>query len=333
MEEDARFGSASLSQVAELLGQSEDDVLAEATRLVGDGAASRGWLRADAVTALIADVTPLLSLSDAEPLILKAFRQAQESLKTEWTAMAVPVLKNRLLQLSSKSFRESDYGSPNIWHFVTQFPKVIATEGVRPRERVRLIEPENVEANERETPAALDPAGMGRIRQDLWRALFDYSAQETFVWDEAKGRARVRSELDPESAPVLPTLSAEDMNELRAEFVRLQEKVSDHDAVRLDEWVTRGGPTVALPRLYRGLWNAHLKSHAANTLRAFFLSEGLDVPKDLVERVSTHVEPEREVERLRRLAHRYIDAMTAEELARLSIEMAVVLRIPGHAER
>ncbi|MCI2956353.1 hypothetical protein MN032_01505 [Agromyces atrinae] len=332
MEEVARFGSASLSQVAKLIGQSDDQVLATAEGLVGDGAANRGWLRADAVTALLEGVLSPLPRSDVEPLILKAFRQAQESPKADWTTMAVPVLKNRLLQLSSGEFRESDYGSPNIWHFVTQFPEVLAAEGARPHERVRLIEPEAIEADSRATPAALDPAGLGRIRQDLWRAVFDYSAQETFVWDERKGRARVRTHSDTDSLPVLPTLSAEDMGELRAEFVRLQERVSDYDATRLDEWAARGGPTAALPRLYRGLWNAHLKSHAANALRAFFLAEDLDVPTDLVGGVLTPDVPEREAEQLRRLAHRYIDAMTADELGRLSFEMAVVARVPARGE-
>jgi hypothetical protein len=333
MDEDARFGSASLSQLAQLLGKTEDQVATEATALVGDGAVRRGWLRADAVSALVTGVASPRPLSDAEPLILRAFRQAQESLKTDWTEMAVPVLKNRLLQLSSNTFNELEYGSPNIWHFVTRFPELLGTEGAHSHERVRLLKVEQVEADERERPAALDPAGLGRVRPDLWRATFDYSANEAFVWDEVLGRARARSDGDSENMPILPTLTENDMKQLRTEFVNLQEKVSEHDLARLNEWVVRGGPTVALPRLYRGLWNAHLKSHAANKLRAFFLAESLDVPKDLVGRSVTPTEPEHEVERVRRLVHRYVDAMTADELLRLSIEMAVVLRLAAHSEK
>lgn len=333
MENETRFGSASLAQVARLLGQAEDEVAAEATKLVGDGAASRGWLIPQAVTRLVDGVESLRPVSELEELILMAFQQAQESSKREWTAMAVPVLKNRLLELSSKTFRETDYGSPNIWHLVTRFPDLLGTEGVRPREHVRLLQPHRVAADSREQPGTLDPAGTSRIRQDLWQAMFDYASEKTYVWDEVTGRARVRSESDRAEILVMPTLTAEDMNELRKEFVHVQESVSEHDEERLETWVRTSGPTVALPRLYRSLWNAHLKSHAANKLRSFFLAASLDVPKDLLGRTDEPVEPASEVERTRRLAHRYIDAMTAEELSRLSIEMAVLLRVPTRAEK
>ncbi|WP_064722762.1 hypothetical protein [Paenarthrobacter nicotinovorans] len=333
MENDTRFGSASIAQVAELLGKTEEEVAAEATKLVGAEAAHRGWLVPLAVSKLVDGVPSPRTPSEVEPLILRAFQQAQESSKNEWTSMAVPVLKNRLLGLSSRKFREADYGSPNIWHLVTKLPHLLATEGTSPLERVRILEPGRVQADDRETPSALDPAGAGRIRQDLWQAMFDYATQKTYVWDEVTGRARVLMERDNADIPVMPTLSAEDMNDLRQEFVQVQETFSNHDKERLDEWVQKSGPTVALPRVYRGLWNAHLKSHAANKLRAFFLAANLDVPKDLLLQAAAPSDSEHNVERERRLAHRYIDAMTADELRRLSIEMAVVLRVPMHSER
>ncbi len=298
---------------------------------MGDGFATRGWLTPEAVSALVSDVPSSRPRQEAEQLILEAFRQAQESTKQEWTSMTVPVLKNRLLQLSSKRFNETDFGSPNIWHFVTQFPELIKAEGERPRETVRMLQPQVVETDPRDTPAALDPAAKGRIRQDLWQAVFDYASQRTYVWDETLGRARALSEQDRSDLPVIPTLSTTDMKELRQEFVEAQRAVAEKDVNRLQEWVDRGGPTVALPRIYRSLWNAHLKSHAANRLRAFFLNADLDVPKDLVATAS-HA-PDHAVESARRLAHRYIDAMTAEELDRLSIELAVVMRVSVRSEK
>ncbi len=332
MDHAVRFGSASLAQVAELLGQNEEQVLAEAAALLGEGIADRGRLAPDAVSALIASVEPRRPVSDAEPLILAAFQQAEDKSKVEWTSMAVPVLKNRLLQLTSRNFREDEYGSPNIWHFVTLFPALLATEGEYPRERVRLLTRARLQSADVGEPASLDPAGLGRIRSDLWRAVVDYRSQEVYVWDETTGRARVRKAQDAEHLPVLPTLSAEDMGRLRREFVDTQERVSDQDAKRLEEWTTRAGPTIALPRMYRGLWNALVKSHVADMLRSFFLGKGLDVPGDMLVRASSALEPDREVERLRKLVHHYVDAMTAEELGRLSIEMAVVLRVPVRTE-
>ncbi|WP_426181838.1 hypothetical protein [Microbacterium sp. TWP3-1-2b2] len=327
MDEVARFGTASVAQVAHLLSREEEQVLAEALRLTGEGSAVRGWLTAEAVAALVNGVERKRPLAEADPFIIKAFGQAQERSKPEWTSMTIPVLKNRLLQVSSQTFREMDYGSPNIWHFVTLFPHLLRTDGVRPGERVHLVDPSIVEPSSTDESAALDPVGRGRIRVDLWRAVFDYSSGKEYVWDDTVGRARLRAPEDV-ARPIIPTLGEEDLRGLRDEFVQTQDAISEHDSNRLNDWVEGAGATAALPRFYRGLWNAHLKSHAADRLRAFFVSEGLAVPVDMLERVADAVQPESDVERARRAAHRYVDAMTGEELARLSIEIAVVMRVP-----
>lgn len=299
--------------------------------MCGEGAAYRGWLTPEAVTALTKEIVPRRPLSEAEPMVLQAFRQARESAKTDWDSMAVPVLKNRLLLATSQTFDETDYGAPNIWHFVTLFPHLLQTSGVRPKERVRLLEElEDVDGTPPAT-VALDPVAKGRLRVDLWRAIFDYSAGKEFVWDEIAGRARARVDTDGD-LPILPTLTREDLRDLRREFVATQERVSDHDAQRLDTWATGNGATAALPRIYRSLWNTHLKSHAANRLRSFFTHAQVDVPNDLFGGTPRVREKETDIERHRRHAHRYIDAMTGEELARLSIEIAVVARVQLPAE-
>lgn len=326
MEELARFGRASLAQVAELTGRSEEQVAEAAVRLEGEGAAVRGMLAASAVTPLIAGVEPARSLRDAEVLLRNAFRLARESAKADWDSMAVPVLKNRLLQLTDGTFREQDFGAPSIWHFVTLFPGLVVCEGARPSERVRLREPELIETDDRDDSAELDPVGKGRIRNDLWRAVFDYRSGKTYAWDEALGRASEHADSGSTSIRV-PTITAPELRDLRREFTRTQETVSEHDAARLAEWVEGAGATAALPRFYRPLWNAHLKSHAADRLRTFFMQAGLDVPSDLIANASPTTSPVSEVEHARRRAHAYVDAMTAEELGRLSIELSVIARV------
>lgn len=84
--------------------------------------------------------------------------------------------------------------------------------------------------------------------------------------------------------------------------------------------------------LSEAAWNTHLKSHAANRLRSFFTHAQVDVPNDLFGGTPRVREKETDIERHRRHAHRYIDAMTGEELARLSIEIAVVARVQLPAE-
>ena len=331
MDQLSRFGSASLSQMADLLGITEQEVVSDATRLVGEGSAHRGWLTPEAVSVLLERITPVRPLSEAEPIILQAFRQARESAKSDWNSMAVPVLKNRLLLATSQSFNEFDYGAPNIWHFVTLFPHLLRTDGVRPRERVHLLQVLEGLGDAGASPVKLDPMGKGRLRVDLWRAIFDYTAGQQFVWDEALGRARPSKDGD-HGLPVLPTLTQEDVRNLRREFVGTQEKVTDHDSQRLEEWAIGTGATAALPKIYRSLWSTHLKSHAANTLRAFFAHENLDVPEDLFGGVARVREHESDVERRRRLAHHYVDAMTGDELARLSFEIGVIARVPLPSE-
>lgn len=326
MEDHSRFGRASLRQVADLTGQTEEQVYEAAVRLAGEGAAVRGWLVASAVAALAADVKRVRPLDDAEEMVLNAFRLAREADKPDWASMAVPVLKNRLLQLSSGAFREQDFGSPNIWHFVTLFPAFLDCAGVRPSERVELRNPDLIEAETSHAAASLDPVARGRIRDDLWRAVFDYKSGITYVWDEAIGRAREATSRDAEAIRV-PTVTEADLRESRAEFVRTQGAVSEHDALRLGKWISGTGATVALPKFYRQLWNAHLKSHAAERLRTFFIQEGLDVPSDLIASVDPPPAKESVVEHARRRAHLYIDAMTGEELSRLSIELSVVARV------
>lgn len=323
----ARYGSASLRQVAALLDQDEVEVLTSATSAAGEDAAVRGWLKPEAVSALVAGVEPRRRLCEAQPLIVEAFRQAGESSKSDWTSMTVPVLKNRLLHLTSQGFNEADYGSPNIWHFVTLFPSLLATEGDRPNERIRLLNPEELQTTSSKTPTSVNSRGRGRLRADLWRAVFDYQAKMTFVWDEALGLARPAGDGEALGLPVIPTLSADEMKTLRASFVKAQERLSPHNHERLNRWATIGGTTAALPKTYRPLWNDHLKSHATSVLLSFFADEGLNAPTDLIEPVDAAPSEDNHVERARHLAHRYIDAMTGEELSRLSIELAVAARV------
>lgn len=247
----SRYGSASLRQVAALLNQNEAEVLASAKAAVGEDAAARGWLKPEAVAALVGGVQPRRSLVEAEPLILEAFRQAEESSKSNWASMAVPVLKNRLLNVTSQGFNEADYGSPSIWHFVTLFPSLLVTEGARPNERIRLIHPEELETASGKTPNSLESIGRGRLRADLWRAVFDYHAEVTFVWDEGRGIARAADDGGPQGLPIIPTMSADDVRRLRLEFVGIQERVSEHNLERLNRWASTGGTTAALPKIYR----------------------------------------------------------------------------------
>lgn len=147
---------------------------------------------------------------DSRTLIKKAFDKARESGRPDWHRMSVAVLKNRLLDLTDRTFREADYGVSSFREFVTQHDDFL-------------------ELDESTTPpvAALknavferqpDPGSeRSRIRSDLWWAVLNFSSQQKYFWDPA---AQVARTAGPEEAlgPEMPTITADT-------FYRMEERV------------------------------------------------------------------------------------------------------------
>ena len=62
---------------------------------------------------------------ESRTLIERAFAKAQESGRADWHKMTVAVLKNRLLDLTERSFRESDYGASTFLEFVRSHDDIL----------------------------------------------------------------------------------------------------------------------------------------------------------------------------------------------------------------
>ncbi len=71
--------------------------------------------------------------SDPRELIRAAFAKAQESGRPDWQRMTVAVLKNRILDLTEGTFRESDYdyGASTFQEFARNHGDILAFDDTR----------------------------------------------------------------------------------------------------------------------------------------------------------------------------------------------------------
>ncbi len=272
--------------------------------------------------------------TDFRDLVRQAFEMARRTGRQDWFIMALPVLKNRILQLTHREFREADYGGASFRALLHQVSDIISLDDTRSPALVTLIGHEQEPAPDA-TPAATPDLRVGsKIRPDLWDAMLDYSSGATYVWDAAQGLARLAQ--DPDEAPILPTAKPEDLATWRQEFLeRLGDALSSADRERVVLWKDEARPTASLPPHLRGRWVAVLKRKIADRILAWFTEHGLQAPPDLV--LSPPVETAKSetgsgrpvgatVAELRAFLTDCINVMTEEELCELRLPPAVVLR-------
>jgi hypothetical protein len=65
---------------------------------------------------------------DAKTLTRQAFEQARLSGRQEWQMMTTAVLKNRMLQLTSREFTEAAYGANSVLDLVRLIPETVELE-------------------------------------------------------------------------------------------------------------------------------------------------------------------------------------------------------------
>src|ERR1035441_7310148 len=156
--------------------------------------------------------------SSARGLIERAFAQARRSGKLEWWVMAIPVLKNRLLQITEQTFKESDFGASSFRKFLQNNTDVLEIDNSFLPGAVTLKSAEPM-------PLSQDISNLqrNRVREDLWRAILDYSSGSRYVWDAESSTAIIAPE--GSEGPFLPTISPETMTQWKTEFLaRLPDK-------------------------------------------------------------------------------------------------------------
>jgi hypothetical protein len=254
--------------------------------------------------------------SSARGLIERAFAQARRSGKLEWWVMAIPVLKNRLLQITEQTFKESDFGASSFREFLQNNTDVLEIDNSFLPGAVTLKSAEPM-------PLSQDISNLqrNRVREDLWRAILDYSSGSRYVWDAESSTAIIAPE--GSEGPFLPTISPETMTQWKTEFLaRLPDKPDDG---RLTVWQTQSLPTAALPPALRLQWSRFLKHKVQSTLKGWF--EQTEIPPPPLVHPAIPATNRDEAEPFREFIIRCIAQMSKEELERLSIPSSVAFRV------
>jgi hypothetical protein len=254
--------------------------------------------------------------SSASALIERAFAQARRSGKPEWWVMAIPVLKNRILQITGQNFKESDFGVSTFREFLQNNTDVLEIDNSFLPGAVTLKSAQGAsQSHDVSSPQR------NRIREDLWRAILDYSSGNRYVWDANASEAIVAPENS--EGPFLPTISAETMTTWKQEFLAgLPDKPDDS---RLTVWQTQSLPTAALPAALRLQWNRFVKNKVQSTLKEWFESHHIALPA-LVHPAMPLEKPD-ETELFREFVIKCIAQMSKEELEKLSIPSSVAFRV------
>lgn len=253
--------------------------------------------------------------AESRTLIRRAFEEARKSGRPDWHRMSVAVLKNRILDLTERSFRESDYGAPTFGEFVRNHDDILALDATQrpPVAILKGVSPAPVEA----------PESTGtRIRSDLWQAVLDFSSGEEYVWDVGEGVAKRVNEAGS-SGLALPTITADQFCQWKKAFAEeVDEGESDE---RLSAWVGHRLPASFLPLPLRHRWNGYLKAAVRRHLLAWFEEQHLVPPSDILEEGRTVYSAPGEELRKRLIAS--VRAMTPEELERVQIPSSALLRL------
>lgn len=256
---------------------------------------------------------------DLRDLVGAAFDQARTSGKTEWWVMAVPVLKNRLLQLTEREFDEAAYG-------VNSFTELVASDELAPivqlddSHRPARVILRSATSQEPVPQKAASPHLT--VRPDLWKAVIDYSSGTSWCWDDTTGAVAA------DAGQPLPTVTASEMDAWRMEFAAQHQGDTVRDAV--DVWLSKGLGAGALPARLRGDWFSYLKNQVIERLQAWFESHSMESPADLTyEQAQRPAKPEMD---LRSYVQRVINQMSSDELRLLQLPATATARL-GDSKR
>ncbi len=250
---------------------------------------------------------------ESRKLIERAFEKARESGRPDWYRMTVAVLKNRLLDLTDRNFKESDYGVETFREFVEKHEDILGLDETT-TPAVTIL---------KGIPCREDHTSHSRIRPDLWKAVLDFTSGYEYFWDTVEKKAVVATS-NTASGPKIATITAEAFNEWKEGFAASLDSVERQD--RVAEWVGNRRPATFLPSELRHRWNGYLKERVAQYLLSWFERENCEPPADLLEPRNVGGRTTRNEELRKRLIN-CLRTMTGEELERVQIPASVLLRL------
>jgi len=233
--------------------------------------------------------------------------------------MAIPVLKNRLLQLTNRDFREESYGAHSFRDFLRQQSDLLRVEET-PLPGIVVLRSAGIERSE----APIHKRAAPEISPDLWQAILDFSSGSKYLWDDSSQKAR-KAEKD-ESGIVLPTITADELDVWRSNFIQLHSPEDDDSRSKIDEWLKSRLPTHALPVSLRKLWNRDLTQRVRDRLNTWFAENELTAPLQ-VDAAVAFGSPDKQLEQLRNFVIACVGRMSRQELEELRISPVVALRM------
>lgn len=255
-------------------------------------------------------------------LIQRAFILARESGSAGWQTMTTAVLKNRLLDLTDREFKETDWGARNFREFVALFSDVIeAVPGAHPSE-VRLLGDLPLPPDAPSGNKPLDLGARRNIRSDLWNAILDYSSGKKYWWDGERAVSGAGDAAIP--GKPLPTLDEEEFKTWRQEFVQEQSTENSEHASFLYGWLERAEPLAQLPASLRIPWVIELKRRVLARLEEWFEQEDIPLPPDLV--TDSWPKKRTDTDLLRGQILAAVSSMSRGELESLMFPATVLLR-------
>ena len=275
-----------------------------------------------------ADISDPISDTDsrARHLIMEAFEVARRSGRPDWHTMTVAVLKNRLLNLTNRSFREKDYGAQTIAEFVRRYPDLLLLDDSSTPPKVSL----HTTATR---PVASSVAEQSRIRPDLWNAIVDYQSGLTYVWDGLMAQPLEASALkEADRVQILPTINIDEADRWRHEFLTDYEDLISDDPNTVEQarrWAENRLGTRYLPASLRTPWNNEFKRRVVGRLTAWFAEHGLHSPTDLLQARPVVRNQNVAADTLRQLVLKCVSVMTEDELRQMSLPPSAVLRAYG----
>jgi hypothetical protein len=265
------------------------------------------------------------SLESGAQLLQRAFEAARDQDRADWQTMTAAVLKNRILDLTDRSFRESDWGASSFRGFLSLFSNLIDIDTTTKPASVRWIGPVDGDPAPTVAGTRFELGPRRRIRDDLWRAVLDYTSGQVYLWD---GRAAVGVPRDAAApdAPLLPTLTREEFAVWRSEFVDQALAENPLAEGTLCSWRDSEAGTAALPRLLRSVWIGELKGRVLSRLLGWFEERGIEPPADLVSDVLRRPPADHDTEQIRELVLRCVAVMSRAQLEDLRLPPDAVLR-------
>lgn len=231
-------------------------------------------------------IPKLGSRAAAIQLIKKAFAQARQKQGQSARSMTLAVLNNRLLQLTNRQFKPADYGAKSLRALLaTLAPKVVISgdphhpvvELSQPAPEQRPLSKPAPATSARPKPLTVASTNVGaplsiesgRIRDDLWSAVINYASGQRYVWDESLGRPREARPDDTQ--PAFPTLTPNELNDWRREFLDIHAgTLNASDLALAMRWREQGLPTHHLPLSLQQPWRGELTRRVRQRLHAFF---------------------------------------------------------------